>query len=89
MGLFDDVRLPYNVIAFHGWTQWDGPMLLTPYGRLVSEPDGSYSLFGTVIVPGNGLLIRQLNYSTPSGLTLPATFFSGLDSSRRPRAICR
>ena len=67
--------LPYNVIAFHGWTQWDGPKLLTPYGRLVSEPDGSYSLFGTVIVPGNGLLIRQLIFSLPSGPTLPAAFF--------------
>jgi hypothetical protein len=50
-------------------------MFFTPVGRLVQESVGRYSLYGTVVVPGNGLLIEQLDYSAPPGLAVPANFF--------------
>jgi hypothetical protein len=50
-------------------------MFLTPYGRFVPETDSLYSLFGTVVVPGNGLVIQQLDFSVPPGMTVPPTFF--------------
>jgi hypothetical protein len=50
-------------------------MFLTPFGRLELENSGRYSLFGTVVVPGNGLLIQQLNFSAPPGIKLPKTIF--------------
>ena len=50
-------------------------MFPTPYGRFVPESEGLYSLFGTVVVPGNGLVIQRLEFSSPLVVTIPATFF--------------